>query len=62
MDWIPLEINLGITTTCLLGIFNVYAVRLRKRMAINYEVEEWEKENITVDFNVSNICVLAWMN
>jgi len=59
MDWNPLEINLGITATCLLGRFNVYEVRLHKRMTINYEVEGWEGENITIDFNVANICVLA---
>jgi len=42
MKWIerpPFEINLGITATCLLGRFNVYEVRLHKRMTINYEVE-----------------------
>jgi hypothetical protein len=31
-------------------------------MTINYEVEGWEKKNITVDFNVANICVFVSMN
>jgi hypothetical protein len=60
MDWTPLEINLGITGTYLLERFNVYEIGLHKR--INYEVEGWEKENITFNFNVANICEFAWMN
>jgi hypothetical protein len=62
MDWTPSEINLRITATCSLGRFNVYEVRLHKRTTINYKVEGWEKENITVDFNVANTCAFAWMN
>jgi hypothetical protein len=39
MDLTLLEINLDITATCLLGIFNAYEVILHKRMTINYEAE-----------------------